>query len=92
MDVNLHIPLCGLCPDLVSETGQVSTLGKSVQQGAQTSICAALTGGGGAYLADCVPKDPHAAAHDAAAGKRLWTASAALLARAAPSAAKRLAL
>jgi hypothetical protein len=71
---------------------QVSTVGKSVLQGAQTSICAALTGGGGAYLADCAPKDPHAAAHDAAARERLWSASAALLARAAPSAAKRLAL
>jgi hypothetical protein len=72
--------------------GQVSTLGKSVQQGAQTSICAALAGGGGAYLADCVTKDPHAAAHDAATGERLWSVSTALLARTAPAAAKQLAL
>jgi retinol dehydrogenase-12 len=64
---------------------QVSTLGKSVKQGAQTSICAALSGGGGVYYSDCAPKEPHAAAHDAAAGERLWSASAALLAHVAPA-------
>ena len=38
----------------------VGLLGKSVKQGAQTSIYAALAGGGGAYYADCAARHARA--------------------------------
>ena len=38
----------------------MSLVGKSVWQGAQTSIHAALAGGGGAYYADCAARPARA--------------------------------
>jgi len=60
-----------------------SLVGKTVQQGIQTTLWAAIspeaTGKGGSYLADCAVNKPTEQGHDPVVAKRLWEVSAKLV-------------